>query len=350
MQTDNIVEYIKTNHPELPDLIAAFPEHDHWTLRRLRRDVLKDVVIQSIPRNEVLDSAPIKNLTPAAQTALRAGFFRPISVQLQDRPPVAPIFEKAGDTYLVICDLHAPDIDPDAYDVAIQVGQALPLSGIIINGDGMDVHALSRFVPAADKPYRFVDEREEAVKTFATLREAFPETKVVYLFGNHDKRPETYLSRVAPQFQGLFSLEQILGLDSFGFEFVDGRYVVPGTELLVKHGTTVRKHSGYTVHGEMAAARMSLILGHVHRLSMVSSRGIVHEVKGEQPFIGVEGGCLCSLTPSYIEPENTADWQHGAIVVTVFDEGLFSVEPVVIHNGVAMFRGHRFVSRVRNNE
>jgi len=210
----------------------------------------------------------------------------------------------------------------------------------------MDVHSLSKYIPSAEKPFRFVDERERAVLPFIRIREEFPNTDIYYLFGNHDVRPEKFIATVAPQLQGLFTLPEILGIDKLGFKFVEeGSLLLANDNLLVKHGTKTSQYAGYWVKREVEAAGMSVIMGHVHRRALVEVTTTATVVKGVQPWIGVELGCLCNLKPDYLPPEDTANWQHGAAVVTVYDKGLFDIELIRIHNGRAMFRGHLFISR-----
>ena len=52
--------------------------------------------------------------------------------------------------------------------------------------------------------------------------------------------------------------------------------------------------------------------------------------------VWVETGCLCTLDPDWM-PE--PDWQQGFIVASFDTEtGAFSIEPVYIHKGSAMWR------------
>lgn len=340
-------EFLRHN-PNLPvDLVQQehFPDVDLWTIRQARRDVQSASALAAVDGPSVLGSAAMKGLSSQAKMALHAGFFRPVKVELLDRPPVKPLFKKNGDTYLVLSDIHAPDIDKHALDVAIQVGQSLPLTAIIINGDGFDVHSLSQYTPSAHKAFRWVDERIEAVKVFILLRELFPTTPIYFLFGNHDIRPETFLARVAPQLQGVFTLPQFLGIDGLDFIFPENNRVILG-DTLVKHGEKVRQEAGASVAQEIRDESMSVVMGHVHRLAQISVTRGSHRIRDEQPWVGVELGCLCNLRPDYLATEKgAANWQHGFAVLTLHDSGLVKPELVEIWNGVASFRGREFRSR-----
>jgi predicted phosphodiesterase len=350
----DIKRVVINENPSIEELIVRFGDQvsDHWEIRKARREALQESTQDSMTPEKAVSSTALKQLNNAANIALRAGFFRPIKIELKDRRKSKPIFKKAGEEILVISDIHAPDHDPHALDVAIQICQSLNLDRLIVNGDGYDVHALSKYTPAADKPYRFVDERAEAVKVFALLREFFPETHIQWIHGNHDRRPEDFIARVAPALQGLFTLEEILGLSSLGFDVVNEGRIILGHQnpILVKHGTLARKNAGYSVHAEMDKSGMSVIMGHTHRFALVGNTGAVQELNGKQPLKGAEGGSLANLRPSYLPAEDTADWQHAALVVTIFDNGLTHIEPVEIHEGYAMFRGLLFKSRLLRDQ
>jgi UDP-2,3-diacylglucosamine pyrophosphatase LpxH len=330
------------------DLRERFPEADVWMLRQQRREFQQDSLYDAVSELSTAE-AEIRTIKPQGQLALRAGFFRPTTVTRLPLPVdrVKPLFKKAGQEYLILPDIHAPDHDPHALDVAIQIGQSLALDELIVSGDGMDVHALSRYTPSAHRPIRWVDERAKAVPVFAMIRDFFPKTPITYLIGNHDVRPEKFVAAQAPQLQGLFTLPQILGLDSLDFRFPETNRVVIGEKLLVVHGTRVRAEAGSSVQAEVREAGMSVAMGHVHRRAMYDVTRTAQRLYGDQPLFGIEMGCLCSLTPEYLEPERTANWQHGCLVVTVFDNGFVFPELVRIDNGCAMFRGRMFMSRVK---
>lgn len=347
IRENEISSYVREN-PEatVEALLLRFPGSDAWTVRNIRREVRRELA-SMMTETDANSEAVLSGLSRNAQTLLRTGYFRPIKLDLVERPAVRPIFKKAGEEILILPDIHAPDHDEHALDVALQIGQSLSVDRVILNGDGMDVHSLSRYTPAADRPYRWVDERKLAVPVFQMIREFFPDTPITYLFGNHCRRPIDFVARVAPQLQGLQTLPEMLGLTDLGFEFVeDNRVILADKQLMVKHGTKVGGESGASVLKEVKSAGMSVIMAHVHRRALYEVTRTAQVIRGEQPLLGVEPGCLCKLDPDYKEKEDTANWQHGCVVVTLHDDGTYDVEPVRIFNGRAFFRGLQFRSRV----
>lgn len=345
---NEIEAFIRANPTAtIETLTLRFPGADPWTLRNTRRDVQRAMSFADAGADERED-VEMSGLSKPAMTVLRSGFLRPISITLRDVPRPKPMFKKAGYQALVISDVHAPDHDPHALDVAIQVGQANDLDAVIVAGDFFDCHALSKYTPAAHRPFRWVDERAVAIQPAIQLREAFPDTDMYWIHGNHDIRPMSFVAAQAPQLQGLQTLEEMLGIKDLGFIFPkDNRLALADNQLLIKHGVTVSGEAGASAAKEVRKHGMSVIMGHVHRLAYYNVTRTAQRLSEEQPNIGIELGCLANLRPDYLPEEETANWQHGCAMVTIYDSGLYNVELVPIHAGNGFFRGRRFISRVK---
>lgn len=310
-----------------------------WEDRLARAEELRK---KGIPQ-EVFESVGLTDLPKSVQPLLTSGFLRPIVVELPKVKSKPRRAEPGKTQILVLPDIHAPVHDERALDVALVVGHNIGVDEIIILGDAFDVNALSRYVPADLKLYRWVDERNLAVPVIANIRREFPGTKITYIFGNHERRVQKYINSVAPQLEGLFSMPVLLGIDSLGFEFSDGPLLLADGSLMVKHGTKVGK---YAVRQEIEVLGMSVVFGHSHRRSTIEVTKASQRISGAPPMLGVEAGCLCSLSPAYYEKEDTANWQHGAALITLYGGNEFDIELIRIFDGRAMFRGHRFHSRI----
>lgn len=316
-----------------------------WDLRKLHAEAKRMVQQELLSESDIFSVPSFEpgTLTKKAVEAIQAGWLRPLRLDMPALAPSKPLFERNGNTYLVGSDIHAPDQDDHALDVFFQIGRTLPLDGVIINGDLDDVHALSRYTPNAEKHLRWVDERAEAHKVRARIRQNFSDTPIHVIPGNHDVRPLNWIDSHAMPLQGLFTLEQLLGWDDPLLEFDvihEGRLFLAEDNLLVKHGVKIGQHAGTSVKKEVDAHGMSVIMGHVHRRAIIDVTKTAHEL------VGVELGCLCNRRPSYLSAEETANWQHGFAVVTEYGGGEFEVELVRVNDGKALFRGKRFVSRV----
>jgi predicted phosphodiesterase len=343
----DIYTFLKSNPEASVDTLAlAFPGSDVWTLRSVRSDFRRAAAASEIPTDTLVGSASMEGMSPAAKTALRAGFFRPQQITVVEQRPIKAMFKKAAFQYLVMSDGHAGDEDAPAIDVTVQIGQALDVDEVVFAGDWFDAHAISKYVPSADRPARWVDERAQALPIVAAARAAFAKKKAWWINGNHDTRPMRYIDAIAPQLQGLFTLPQLLGIDGLDFSFPDDNRIVIEDKLLIIHGEKVRKDAGASVKAEVSDYGLSVIMGHVHRRAKYEVTTAAQELRGEQPLLGVELGCLANLRPSYLAKEKTANWQHGAAIVSIYANGYVDVEPISIHNGKAAFRGVLFESRV----
>lgn len=342
-----IADYIRA-HPaaSLDQVHTKFPATDFWSLRTIRREVLRETALSDLSPATLADAAQLAGLTPTAKTALRAGFFRPVQIEVTEQRPIKPLFTKAGFQMLVISDGHAPDHDAHAIDVAVQVGQAVNVDEVVFDGDWFDAHAISKYVPTAERAARWVDERAAALPVIASVRAAFAKKKAWWINGNHDTRPHRYIDSVAPQLQGLFTLPELLGITDLDFSYPENNRLVLADKLMIIHGERVRGDAGASVKAEVTDHGLSVIMGHVHRRGRYEVMKTALSRRGEQPLLGIELGCLSSLTPGYLSPEKTANWQHGAAVVTLYDDEFFDVEPINIHRGRAAFRGRLFESRL----
>lgn len=350
IRENDIIAFLQSNPEATVDMMSMqFPKVDLWTLRNVRREFRRENAFAELPPASLIEAAQMEGLSPMAKAALRAGFFRHATYNVIEQRPVKPMFRKSAFRYLVWSDGHAGDEDADAIDVTIQIGQAADVDEVVFAGDWFDAHAVSKYVPSADRAARWVDERAKALPVVAAARAAFAKKKAWWINGNHDTRPMRYIDAVAPQLQGLFTLPQLLGIDGLDFSYPEDNRIVIEDKLLVIHGEKVRKDSGASVKAEVADYGMSVVMGHVHRRAKYEVTTAAQELRGDQPLLGVELGCLCNLRPSYISKERTANWQHGAAIISVFDNGYVDVDPISIHNGMASFHGILFESRVRGS-
>jgi UDP-2,3-diacylglucosamine pyrophosphatase LpxH len=345
----NPVEYFRDDVTRtVEDGKEQYPELGEWSLRQAYRDARR-AIPSAASDVDTLSTFVGSDLSPTARALIRAGVMRPLLVDLPDLPAGKPTFKRKGDhTTGVINDLHAGADShcPHALDLFIQIGRAVGLDRLIMNGDMMDVGSLSRFSPSSEVPMRWAEERVQAIVPIAKIAAAFPDAEKIWHHGNHDVRPERFIASQAPQLQGLFSLNQYLGIDQFDFVYPEKNRTVLYDQVLVKHGTMVSKNAGYSVMREVMEHGMSVLMGHVHRKSYAATTKTSQIVNGDPHLFGIENGCLCNLDPSYIEEENTANWQHSATILTYFEkENLVIPECIEIHGRVAVFRGQMFVSR-----
>lgn len=267
---------------------------------------------------------------------------RPLSVTIS-----IPALMQPGpvQTAVLYGDSHFPNHDPRVLDVVGRVVEEVNPNTLVHMGDLLDCYALSRFDKDPQRKETLQDEIDMARQHLAQMRLTAPDARFILLEGNHEDRLRRILWNLPGTANALSSLTEfrnaltwpkLLGLDALYIGFAgynDGqakRQFLP--KWILKHGSVVRKYSGYTARGEMEKYGRSGSSGHTHRLAAHFHQ----DHNGNHCW--VETGCTCLLTPEYMQDP---DWQQGCVVLTFEPEtGAFSVEPIYIHNGLAVWRGN----------
>jgi hypothetical protein len=244
-------------------------------------------------------------------------------------------------------DEHFPFQDEQARLVALQIVSDFNPDIRIAGSDGLDFYGLSRF----DKNPRRVKvglqmELDAWMAGQREWRSAAPNAEAFYLVGNHEDRLRRYLWN-NPELHDLevLRLPNILRMAELGitWEMEKGdranRELVVNGQLVIKHGSVVRKHSAYSARGELEneSGVISVMTGHTHRggsTYLRTRKGIVQ---------AHEGFCLCSLEPEYVEHPN---WQQGILLATITEDGV-SIEPVPFYRSYgrvkAVWRGREYI-------
>lgn len=224
--------------------------------------------------------------------------------------------------FVVVNDIHFPFQDNDAIKAFFKFLKETTVNTIILNGDILDFYDVSSFDKDPDRINSLQKEINLAKRFFKRLREVSPNSKIIFIKGNHCLRLERYLKK-HPELYSLdvLKLPNLLGLQEFDIEYADKYYKLGS--LKITHGSIVRKFSGYTAHAEMDKNDCSGISGHTHRL------GAFYKKTPLRYLAWFEGGCLCDINPEYVD---NPDWQQGFIYGAV-DKDSFTVEIVPILEG-----------------
>ena len=269
---------------------------------------------------------------------------RPLGVPMPQKVEVAAD-DFMRHTALLYGDTHFPNHDPRALTIVSAVAEMLKPDTLVHMGDLLDCYSLSRFDKNPERLETLQDEINMARQHLAQMRLQNPQAAFVLLEGNHENRLRRTLWNLEGTSRALTSLTNfrkaltwpaLLGLEEMGITFVsyDGQQAKQKflPKWILKHGTIVRKYSGYTARGEMEKYGRSGASGHTHRL------GAHFHQDHNGNHCWVETGCTCSLNPEYMADP---DWQQGCVVLTFEPEtGAFQAEPIYIHQGLAVWRGN----------
>jgi len=230
-----------------------------------------------------------------------------------------PDYKLPPGLWLIMGDIHLPFHEPKPIEAAVKYGQMQKVDGILLDGDIQDCASVS-FWPSAIK--RDFDKEVEIFIDFLDFLDCeFPAAKKVYKPGNHEFRLPRYYQAKAPELIGLplQAVDNILGLEHRGIEFLDYHQKVMAGKLPILHGHEMRISSPVNpARGLALKAKTWAMCAHFHRTS-------------EHPSTNLQGtllttwsiGCLCDLSPDYSPYSN--DWNWGFALVNVEKNGNFEV-------------------------
>ena len=179
---------------------------------------------------------------------------------------------------VVPSDFHVPFHDRQALSAFISFCKYFKPDKIFLNGDIIDFYAISRFTKDPGRALELQQEIDEAVGVLKMIRKANPKAEIHYIKGNHEARLQRYLWSEAKELAGLkiLTVEHFLQLKSLNIIYHEqGRCKYSG--ITIKHGSVVRKYSGYTAKAEVEKNGVSGISGHCfdEKTEILTKRGWV---------------------------------------------------------------------------
>lgn len=238
--------------------------------------------------------------------------------------PIVLDAEKMGTT-LVLSDVHLPYTNHPAFKAALEDGQAQGCTSVILNGDFLDFHRVSRY---GNNPgtVSVAKEIEYGNAALDEIQERFPDATIIYKLGNHEDRLEAYINENAPELAGLgTTVAELLRLEERGIIFT-GRRITTFGDLLIDHGDAVRGIGGIDP-ARKAAQKFpgwNVLVGHTHR----GESRYFCDATGKETHTHVLGH-LGEVAPEY-HPFN--NWRLGWGIIEEVD-GTVRVDNMVYDNG-----------------
>ena len=252
------------------------------------------------------------------------------------------------ETVFVTGDRQIPFHDTRALRLIRKVAEDLQPDIEVALGDELDLPDLSlKFLTKPDHRNQLSTAFRMYRDDFEAFSEVCPNTKRIWIEGNHEKRLRVFVEQTAlAEFAkpgGVLTIPNLVGIA----EKVE--YVFPyGNVWKYKYGPS-NSHSFIFKHGEVTTpyasmrelekAHRSGISGHTHRMSFSANTTY------DGPHGWWSNGALCNIRgdncpPGYTETDQYRNWQQGFSVVTFSKErSIFQVEQTIIHEGKCMFRG-----------
>jgi predicted phosphodiesterase len=234
----------------------------------------------------------------------------PYNLPDSDETDYTPFVFKGHKRIVILSDIHAPYHNIPALTAAIEYAKKEKPDALLLNGDTIDCHQLSRFI-RDPKKRNFKQELD----TFKALFEVFEKQlkcRIYFKIGNHEERYEHFLYQKAGELTGIeeFEFQNILKARARGIEVIGDKRYMKMNELCGIHGHEYIGGISAPVNparGLFLRSKVSCFQGHNHQTSEHTEPTLTGKMVTTFSL-----GCLSELHPQYM-PLNK--WNHGFAIV-----------------------------------
>ena len=216
----------------------------------------------------------------------------------------------------ILSDIHVPYHSIESLSAAITYLKKDKIDGLLLNGDTIDCHRLSRFIKDPKKR-NFKLELDTFKELFNVFEKQF-NCPIYFKVGNHEERYEHFLQEKAGELVGVeeFEFENIIKARARGIQIIGEKRVMKLNGLNGIHGheyiggisAPVNVARGLYLRGKVSAFQ-----GHNHATSEHSETDMNGKIVTTWSI-----GCLSELHPAYM-PLNR--WNHGFGIVDLDENG-----------------------------
>jgi hypothetical protein len=251
---------------------------------------------------------------------------------------------KASKKAVVIGDIHFGLECNDTLEIFYEVVSQVKPEKVIINGDTLDMFAISKYPKDCRHTQSIEDERQSYHKFLKILHDITVDFDAELFETNANHSGNSVEGRwwryVSENFSAVASTDfgkELLSYENFFFPKEDWRRiklvdeVVLPTNFIIYHGTVVRKMGGMSARGEYDKKHTSTMTNHTHRLGSTMQRVPSAGNRPEIQHFNYENGCACRLDPDYV---TDANWQNGFSIVS-YEDDVVGVEQILVQNGEA---------------
>ena len=310
MKTEISREY-RRKHPDYPTLKLARIMHAENPL------LFKDVEDARYVLRRIEGKTSHKPYKPNMEFHMvedrpRNPYNLPASEETIYEPFIFPKHKKVG----ILSDVHLPYHNMDALTEALTVLKQEQVDAVLLNGDTIDCHTLSRFIK--DPKKRDFKYEIDCLKNFFDILDKILGCKIYFKIGNHEARYEHFLMMKAGELKGIEEFEfcNIIKAREKGIQMIDSNQYMKLNDLNGIHGheyiggisAPVNVARGLYLRGKVSAFQ-----GHNHATSEHTETDMNGKVTTTWSI-----GCLSELHPGYM-PLNR--WNHGFAWVNLDDNG-----------------------------
>ena len=255
--------------------------------------------------------------------------YNPYNLPKSDETAFEPYIFKGHKKVLILSDIHVPYHSIDAITAALQYAKKSKPDALLLNGDTIDCHRLSRFIK--DPKKRNFKLELDTFKAMFDIFEKELKCKIYFKIGNHEERYEHFLYEKAGELVGIeeFEFENIIKARARGIEIIGDKRPMKLNNLWGIHGHEYVGGISAPVNparGLFLKAKVSCFQGHNHNSSQHSEPTLTGKLVTTWSL-----GCLSELHPQYM-PLNK--WNHGFAEVELDENG----EDFEFHN-YRIFKG-----------
>lgn len=210
----------------------------------------------------------------------------------------------------IFSDIHVPYHNISSLTAAISFCKKEKIDALLLNGDSIDCHRLSRFIK--DPKKRNFKLELDTFRALFNVLEKELKCKIYFKVGNHEERYEHFLYEKAGELVGIeeFEFENIIKARARGIDIIaDKRYMllnslagIHGHEYIGGISAPVNPARGLNLK-----SKVSCFQGHNHQTSEHTEPTLTGKMVTTWSL-----GCLSELHPAYM-PLNK--WNHGFAVV-----------------------------------
>lgn len=253
----------------------------------------------------------------------------PFELPESDYSPTEPfVIPKAVSKLGILSDIHIPEHDIEALTVAIKDLQNEGIDGLLLNGDILDMHQVSRHFKDPGRA-RIKKEFELGLQFIQAIRKAFPNIPIYFKEGNHEKRWPVWLRSRAIEIwdDEEYTIPAKLRLGENSITWIPNIQSIKYGNLWIIHGNEISGNSRVSpAHAVSLKSHESTLTGDKHR---PDKKYVKHQLSGNiTSYYTV--GCLCGLRADYLQNN---DWMHGFAIAYINSQGNVSVQNKEIHNG-----------------
>lgn len=240
----------------------------------------------------------------------------PYKLPPSDESTYEPYVIRGHKRIAVLSDIHVPYHSIEAITAAIKYCKNEKPDALLLNGDTIDCHRLSRFI----KDPRQRNFKQE-LDTFKALIEVFEKElacKIYFKVGNHEERYQNFLFEKAGELIGVeeFDFENIIKARAKGISIISDKRVMKIGELYGIHGHEYVGGISAPVNparGLFLKGKVSCFQGHNHQTSEHTEPTMAGKMITTWSI-----GCLSELHPAYM-PLNK--WNHGFMMIDIDPNG-----------------------------